>query len=143
MNLCSLSNHLDKTKYNATSTKFPPKMSRFFRGASDSESSSSDEQELYSEEDEEKSEESSSEESSSSSSSEDEVSEEEGEAEGGSQFIKGGKYEESDESEDEGRRVVRSARDKRLGEIESSIRLIENAEKINDWVVITVGWFLS
>ncbi|RPB23525.1 eukaryotic translation initiation factor 3 subunit C [Terfezia boudieri ATCC MYA-4762] len=113
-------------------------MSRFFHGgASDSESSSSDEEDLYSDEEEEKLEESSSEESSSSSSSDDELSESEEEAEGGNRFIAGGKYDDSDESEDEGKRIVKSAKDKRLGEIESSIKLIENAEKINDWVVIT------
>ncbi|CAG8679186.1 24022_t:CDS:10 [Dentiscutata erythropus] len=40
------------------------------------------------------------------------------------------------DSEDEGKRQVRSAKDKRLEALEACIKAIENAEKINDWVVI-------
>jgi translation initiation factor 3 subunit C len=52
-------------------------------------------------------------------------------------FIKGAASDESDE--DEGKRVVKSARDKRLQEIEATIKSIENGGKINDWVVISNG----
>ena len=111
-------------------------MSRFFHGGdSDSESSSSEEEELYSGEEEEESEEESSaeEESESESSSDDE-----GGRTGASRFMKD--IAESDESEDEDRvTVVKSAKDKRLEELEGTVRLIENAEKINDWAVISSG----
>ncbi|KAL1957305.1 hypothetical protein VTO42DRAFT_6094 [Malbranchea cinnamomea] len=110
-------------------------MSRFFHGGSDSESSS-EEEELYSDlEEEEVSEEEDS--------SEEESSEEESSSDesthglrGAARFMKGG--DESDESEDEDRvTVVKSAKDKRLEELEGTVRLIENAEKINDWAVIS------
>ncbi|EEH20646.1 eukaryotic translation initiation factor 3 subunit C [Paracoccidioides brasiliensis Pb03] len=115
-------------------------MSRFFHGGSDSESSSSDEEELYngreerdkvSDEGESSSEEGSSGEESSSS------DEEEG---GAYKFFKDDidAAAESDESEDEDRvTIVKSAKDKRLEELEQTMRLIENAEKINDWAVIS------
>lgn len=49
---------------------------------------------------------------------------------------------ESEESEDEDRvTVVKSAKDKRLEELENTVRLIENAMKINDWAVISTGEF--
>ncbi|KAI9229549.1 MAG: eukaryotic translation initiation factor 3 subunit 8 N-terminus-domain-containing protein [Piptocephalis tieghemiana] len=44
------------------------------------------------------------------------------------------------DSEDESsgpKRVVRSARDKRTEELRSTVRLIDNAKKINDWVSLT------
>ncbi|KIW91534.1 eukaryotic translation initiation factor 3 subunit C [Cladophialophora bantiana CBS 173.52] len=114
--------------------------SRFFHGGdSDSESSSSEEEELYSdreEEEEEESEESEEEEEES----EEESSEDEGRGMGASRFLKpsGPGGEESEESEDEDReRVVKSAKDKRFEELESTIRSIENAEKINDWAVVS------
>lgn len=50
------------------------------------------------------------------------------------------------DSEDESsgpKRVVRSARDKRTEELRSTVRLIDNAKKINDWVSLTTrksGW---
>ncbi|KAK2740209.1 Translation initiation factor 3 subunit c [Myotisia sp. PD_48] len=115
-------------------------MSRFFHGGSDSESSSSDEEELYS--DHEAEEEVSDEEESSSEeeSSEDESgSEDEKGATGINQFLKKmEESDESDESEDEGRpTVVKSAKDKRIDELEHTIKMIENAEKINDWAVIS------
>ncbi|PWY66831.1 eukaryotic translation initiation factor 3 subunit EifCc [Aspergillus sclerotioniger CBS 115572] len=111
-------------------------MSRFFYGGgSDSESSSSDEEEVYSDrEEEEQSEEESSEEEESDeeSSSEDEDA---GKT-GANRFIKN--VSESEESEDEERvTVVKSAKDKRLEELENTVKLIENAEKINDWAVIS------
>lgn len=121
--------------------------SRFFHGGdSDSESSSSEEEELYtrSDESEESSEEESEEEESEES--EEESSEDEGRG-GASRFLKpsaglGG--DETDESEDEDReRVVKSAKDKRLEELEGTIKLIENATKINDWAVISSGLCLQ
>jgi translation initiation factor 3 subunit C len=108
-------------------------MSRFFT-ASDSSSESSSEEELYSEE-EEHSEEESEEQESEDESEEDESDEEEGKT-GASKFLKEASDEE--ESEDEERvTVVKSAKDKRYEELEGTIRLIENAEKINDWAVIS------
>lgn len=118
-------------------------MSRFFHGGgSDSESSSSDEEELYSDR-EEGEEESSEEESSEEESSEDEEkAEEDDEAKtGANRFFRD--VSESEESEDEDRvTVVKSAKDKRLEELDQTVKLIENAEKINDWAVISTGMFL-
>ena len=117
-------------------------MSRFFHGGdSDSESSSSDEEELYSDhEAKEDSEEESDEveDSDEESSSEDE----EGKGTGANRFLKpsGGGAEDSEESEDEDRvTVVKSAKDKRLEEVEGTVKLIDNAQKINDWAVISTG----
>lgn len=117
-------------------------MSRFFKGGlSDSDTSSSDE-ELYSEDEESEAEEGSS--SESGSEDESEEAEESGDDEGGSRFLKGGRGGSDDESEeDEGKRVVKSAKDKRLEEIEASIKLIENGQKINDWVVISAGAYTN
>ncbi|KAJ5225428.1 Eukaryotic translation initiation factor 3 subunit C [Penicillium chermesinum] len=42
-----------------------------------------------------------------------------------------------EESDDEKPTIVKSAKDKRLEGLENTIRLIDNAEKINDWVVIS------
>jgi translation initiation factor 3 subunit C len=33
--------------------------------------------------------------------------------------------------------VLKSAKDKRFDELEATIRLIENAQRINDWAVIS------
>ncbi|GJP93492.1 eukaryotic translation initiation factor 3 subunit EifCc [Aspergillus niger] len=112
-------------------------MSRFFYGGgSDSESSSSEEEELYSDrEEEEQSEEESSEEESEE---EEESSSEDEDAgkTGANRFMKN--VSESDESEDEERvTIVKSAKDKRLEELENTVKLIENAEKISDWAVIS------
>ncbi|KAF5015545.1 hypothetical protein F66182_13084, partial [Fusarium sp. NRRL 66182] len=118
-------------------------MSRFFHGGgSDSESRSSDEEELYSDHDEE--EKSEEEESSEEDFSEEEDSEEESSEDedrpkktGANIFLKD-EGEDSDESEDEDKvTVVKSAKDKRLEELESTVKLIENAEKIGDWAVIS------
>ncbi len=112
--------------------------SRFFHGGdSDSESSSSEEEELYGVEGKvEESEEDSSEEESDSD--EESSSDDEGGRIGASRFMKDAAS--SDESEDEEKvTVVKSAKDKRLEELESTVRLIENAEKINDWAVISTG----
>ncbi|KAK9454119.1 eukaryotic translation initiation factor 3 subunit 8 N-terminus-domain-containing protein [Dipodascopsis uninucleata] len=127
-------------------------MSRFFAGgSSDSDTSSSDE-ELYSESEEEQSEVEASEEESeeeseddmSNGSEDEETSDDDDNAKGflkssakggASRFLRGEESEDSDE--DELKRVVKSAKDKRLEEIDSIIRSIDNAKKINDWVHIS------
>ena len=114
-------------------------MSRFFtQGDSSSESSSSDEEELYSEEDEaQKSEEESSEEEEAS---EEELSSssDEGGKSGVSKFLRD--VASSDESEDGDKvTVVKSAKDKRLEELEGVVKVIDNASKIGDWSTIATG----
>lgn len=111
-------------------------MSRFFYGSGSDSDSSSDEEELLTDhEEEEKSEEESSEEEEETS--EEESSDDEGET-GANRFLRDAS--ESEESEDEEKvTVVKSAKDKRLEELEGIIKLIENAEKINDWAVISSG----
>ncbi|CAG8143084.1 unnamed protein product [Penicillium nalgiovense] len=108
--------------------------SRFFYGSgSDSDSSSDEEEEVYrsgsgSEED-------SDEDDTDSGSSTD--SDEEGEEgrTGASKFLHDDT--DSEESEEEEKvTIVKSAKDKRLEGLESTIRLIDNAQKINDWAVI-------
>ncbi|KAF4761458.1 hypothetical protein HAV15_007238 [Penicillium sp. str.  len=108
--------------------------SRFFYGSgSDSDSSSDEEEEVYqsgsgSEED------SDVDDSDSGSSSDSDEEGEEGRT-GASKFLHDDS--ESEESEEEEKvTVVKSAKDKRLEGLESTIRLIDNAEKINDWAVI-------
>jgi hypothetical protein len=111
----------------------------FYGGGSDSDSSSSDEEELYSDrEEEEKSEEEES------SEEEDETSEEEesDEETGARKFLKDVASDSEEEEEEEKVTVVKSAKDKRLDELENTIKLIENAKKINDWAVISTGAFL-
>ncbi|KAL3462721.1 eukaryotic translation initiation factor 3 subunit C [Aspergillus heterothallicus] len=108
-------------------------MSRFFYGDSDSDSASSDEEVLSDEEIEQSEEEESSEEDEVETSDEDSSDDEAG---GAKRFIKN--MSESEESEDESEvKVVKSAKNKRLEELESTIKLIENAQKINDWAVIS------
>ncbi|KAL2796433.1 eukaryotic translation initiation factor 3 subunit EifCc [Aspergillus keveii] len=108
-------------------------MSRFFYGDSDSDSASSDEEVLSDEEVEQSEEEESSEEEVESS---EEESSDDDDSGGAKRFIKN--MSESEESEDEEVvKVVKSAKDKRLGELEGTIKLIENAQKINDWAVIS------
>jgi translation initiation factor 3 subunit C len=121
-------------------TPSPNMASRFFHGGdSDSESSSSDEEELYSDKEEK---EESEEESEEQDSDEESSSDESGKGTGANRFLKpsGGGADDSDESEDEDRvTVVKSAKDKRLEEVEATIKLIDNAERINDWAVISTG----
>ncbi|KAJ5201794.1 Eukaryotic translation initiation factor 3 subunit C [Penicillium cinerascens] len=108
--------------------------SRFFYG-SDSESSSSGEEEedVYHSEDEDSEAEDSSDDSSDSSS--EESGDEEGKT-GTNKFLRDAS--ESEESEDEEKvTVVKSAKDKRLEGLENTIKLIENAQKIGDWSVIS------
>jgi len=114
-------------------------MSRFFHGGlSDSDTSSSDE-DLYSEEEEEE------EASADESGSEDESDgvDEDGNDDAGLQFLSRGGGGDDSSDEEDSKRIVKSAKDKRLEEIEGSIKLIENGEKINDWVLISVGGYNS
>ncbi|KAJ5778254.1 Eukaryotic translation initiation factor 3 subunit C [Penicillium odoratum] len=110
-------------------------MSRFFnRGGSDSESSSDEEEDVYDHSEEEDSDAESGSDSSSDSGSDSDDKESTGGD--GFDFLKSD--DESDESEDEEKvTIVKSAKDKRLEGLENSIRLIENAQKINDWAVIS------
>ena len=113
--------------------------SRFFHGGdSDSESSSSDEEQLYSDHAEQSAEESEEEEEEEDDSDSDSSSDEEGKGTGAARFLREDDASDSDESE-EGDRVVKSAKDKRLDELQQTISAIRNAEKINDWVVISSG----
>ena len=117
-------------------------MSRFFTaGDSSSESSSSDEEELYSEEENEQKSEEESDDQDEASEDEDSSSEDSdmGGKSGASQFLVKNQIK-SDDSEDEDKvTIVKSAKDKRLEELETVARLIENAQKINDWSSISTG----
>lgn len=95
-----------------------PAMSRFLRTANASDSSSSSESESEDEDD-----------------SEDEGSTHK-EAKPKSRFLRDSDEEESDE---EIKRVVKSARDKRLEEMEATGKAMDNALKINDWIAISSG----
>ncbi len=91
-----------------------PAMSRFLKSAGDSSSSSDD-----------------------SSDEESEMSEDEDkEKPRVGRFLHGAS---SDDSDDDTKRVVKSARDKRLDEMEATGKLMDNALKINDWVAISTG----
>jgi hypothetical protein len=111
--------------------------SRFFYGSgSDSDSSSDEEEEVYRSGSD--SEESSEEESDSGSDSGSDSEDGQEKRTGASKFMHSDS--DSDESEEEEKvTVVKSAKDKRLEGVESTIRLIENAQKINDWAVIATG----
>ncbi|KAI1795496.1 eukaryotic translation initiation factor 3 subunit 8 [Ganoderma leucocontextum] len=132
-------------------------MSRFFRtaGDSDSDSSSSEEEELMSGSDDEAPKQAapaakpamsrflkSAGDSDSDESSDEEESEissdEEGEAQAKpklGRFVHGASSD--DESDEDVKRVVKSARDKRLDEMEATGKVMDNALKINDWVAIS------
>ncbi|KAG5519192.1 hypothetical protein PMAC_002280 [Pneumocystis sp. 'macacae'] len=105
-------------------------MSRFYRGSSDSKSSSSSENEaVYS---------SGSELESDDQGIRDDRSfdrEEPKKRRTGFQFLKGEDTEDSEEEDT--KRVVKSAKDKRTEEFKICARNIENAQKINDWVTIS------
>jgi len=110
----------------------PPK-SRFFDGNSSSEEEESDFEDRSSEEED-------SDDESGSDSGSESGSDSDGESAGGDGFDFLKSDDESEESEDEEKvTIVKSAKDKRLEGLENSIRLIENAQKINDWAVISTG----
>ncbi|KAF2115714.1 eukaryotic translation initiation factor 3 subunit C [Lophiotrema nucula] len=110
-------------------------MSRFFT-ASDSSSEESSEEELYSDGEAEKSEESSSEDSDEESEEEEDDGSSSGSEVGAARFLRDASDE--SESDDEDRvKQLKSGKDKRFDALEGTIRLIENAEKINDWAVIS------
>ena len=114
--------------------------SRFFTaGDSSSESSSSDEEELYSDEEPGQKPEEESDENEASDEEASSSSDSEGPGKSGvSKFLRD--QVSSDESEGEDKvTVVKSAKDKRLEELEAVVKLIENAEKINDWSSISTG----
>lgn len=116
-------------------------MSRFFTaGDSSSESSSEDEEELYSDDEtaQNPAEESSSEEEEEEEEEDVSSSSDEGGKTGQSKFLRDAVS--SDESEDEDKvTIVKSAKDKRLEELEAVVRVIQNALKINDWSSIATG----
>ncbi|KAH9826453.1 Eukaryotic translation initiation factor 3 subunit C [Teratosphaeria destructans] len=107
-------------------------MSRFFHGSDSSSESSSDEEELYGDEEERSEEESSEEESEEEEEDDDSSSDDEGGKTGASRFLREAS-DESEESDEDKVTVVKSAKDKRFDELEGTVRLIENAQKISDW----------
>ncbi|KAI1206624.1 eukaryotic translation initiation factor 3 subunit 8 N-terminus-domain-containing protein [Annulohypoxylon truncatum] len=117
-------------------------MSRFFRSGDDSSSeSSSEEEELYSEEEEEEEEqeaESEEDEDEDEDESEEESSsdEEGGKRSGAARFLRGDDSE-SEESDDEAPKTLKSAKDKQLAELESIIDTIEKRQKISDWGAVS------
>lgn len=116
-------------------------MSRFFTAGDSSSESSSDEEELYSDGEAAKDEEeSSSEEEASDESSSDE---EEGGKTGASRFMKGDESGSDSGSDSDTPKVVKSAKSKRLEELDGVVKLIDNAIKINDWSSISTGDFIS
>lgn len=103
-------------------------MSRFFRGDSDSETeSSSSEDSYFSEEDQSQSENESSDEA--------EADESTGKRPANAWLVGGGSSD--SDSDSEVKHVVKSAKDKRFEEIDSCLKTIDNAVKINDWVSLT------
>lgn len=93
-----------------------PAMSRFLRtggSGSDSDDSDSDSEE------------------------ESEMSQDEGQQQRRSRFLR--TESDGEDSDEEATRVVKSARDKRLEEMEACGKTMDNAVKINDWVAISNG----
>jgi translation initiation factor 3 subunit C len=107
--------------------------SRFF-AASDSSSEESSEEELYS--NDEASEQEDSDKDSDDDDSDDDDSSSGSEAGGANRFLKDADSD-SDSEEDDTGKVLKSGKDKRFDELEATIRQIENAQKINDWAVIS------
>lgn len=120
-------------------------MSRFFRGGDDSSTdSSSDEEELYSGDEQDpkvdgdESDSDSDEDASDDDSDDSSSSDEGGNRQGASKFLKDFDSE-SEDSDDEVRAKVKSAKDKRLDELDASIKQIENGQKNGDWTLISAG----
>lgn len=113
-------------------------MSRFFAGgSSDSDTSSSDED--FSDSEESSQEESGSGSGSGSDDSDSDSDDSDAPKAKGNRFLAGADSDDSDDESDDGKKIVKSAKDKRLEEIEASVHIIENAQKINDWVTISSG----
>jgi translation initiation factor 3 subunit C len=112
-------------------------MSRFFT-ASDSSSDESSDEELYSG-DEAKSEAEDSDQSDSDESGDDNDSDSSSGEEKGAKYFLRNASESSDSEEEEERKGSKSGKDKRFDELEKTIQLIDNAERINDWAVINTG----
>lgn len=107
--------------------------SRFF-AASDSSSDESSEEELYS--NGEESEQEDSENGSDDDDSDDSDSSSGSETGGANRFLKDAESDSESDDEDVNK-VLKSAKDKRFDELEATVRQIENAQKINDWAVIS------
>ena len=118
-------------------------MSRFFHGDSSSESSSSDEEELYSEEEEEEKAASDAEDSDEEEDEDEDESSSEDEdgakKSGANRFMRDADSESEDSSDEDRAKIVKSAKDKRLEELEATVKAIENGQKINDWGSISAG----
>ncbi|KAE8209010.1 hypothetical protein CF327_g6952 [Tilletia walkeri] len=125
--------------------------SRFFRAASDSESESSDEEELSElssgeEDNKPKKKTAGSDDDSDDDDSDDGDSDDDDDKDGErktgtrqpmSRFMRGADAGSDSDGSDEVRTVIRSAKDKRVDEVEAVIKTIENAERINDWIAIS------
>ncbi|KAG6011128.1 Translation initiation factor 3 subunit c [Claviceps pusilla] len=117
-------------------------MSRFFRGGEDSSSdSSSDEEELYSDEEQQQHQQGSDQDDSddsddmNDSDDSDDSSSDDG-AGGANRFLRDAASD-SESEEEEVRAKVKSAKDKRLDELDASIKQIENGQKNGDWTLIS------
>lgn len=118
-------------------------MSRFFRQGDDSSSEESSEEEYISEEEEEE-EEKSGEEESEDGSDEDESSDSDSDDEGvkktgASRFLRDDNESDSEDSDDGGNKILKSAADKQVSELESTIDAIEKKQKISDWAAVSTG----
>lgn len=105
--------------------------SRFF-AASDSSSEESSEEELYSNDEESEQEDSDM----NSDDDSDDSDSSSGSEQGATRFLKDADSDSESDDEDVNK-VLKSAKDKRFDELEATIRQIENAQKINDWAVIS------
>ncbi|RCI16629.1 hypothetical protein L249_3333, partial [Ophiocordyceps polyrhachis-furcata BCC 54312] len=118
------------------------KMSKFFHGDDSSSDSLSDEEELYSGEEEEDQapekddSDSDSDEDASDNDSDSSSDDDAGGRQGASKFLKDFDSE-SEDSDIEVRAKVKSAKDKRLDELEASVKQIENGQKNGDWTLIS------
>lgn len=119
-------------------------MSRFFRGGNESSSeSSSDEEELYSEEEEEELEDEGDDSDNDGSGDDDSDSDADADAggkkKGAAKFLVDDDSSDEEDSDAEVTTKVKSAKDKRLDELESTVTAIANGMKINDWGSIATG----
>jgi translation initiation factor 3 subunit C len=104
-------------------------MSRFFRSTSDTESEtdSSENESLYSQSESEYDSEAES------------YHSDTGNDQPRNRFLKGGSDSEDSDDETSKKRQARSQKDKRLEEMESAAKSIENGQKNNDWNLISTG----